>query len=85
MPLALKISPTPDAQRETHLNARQAGVIHLPPGTPARAARHTLRVLDDLLRRPLLLATLGAGNHLIGVHVTPDGGLQLDFLPADWT
>ncbi|GGN30474.1 hypothetical protein [Deinococcus daejeonensis] len=85
VPLALKISPTPDARRETHLNARQAGVIDLPPGTPARAARHALRVLDDLLRRPPLLATLGAGHHLIGAHVTPDGGLHLDFLPTDWT
>lgn len=85
VPLALKVSPAPDARREVHLGARQAGLIDLPPGTPARAARHALRALDDLLRRPLQLAALPAGNHLIGAHVTPDGGLHLDFLPTDWT
>lgn len=81
VPLTLRVSPPPDGRRPTSLSARQAGLIDLPAGLTSRAARRTLDALEGLFSRPMLLASLPAGHHLIGAHVTADGGLHLDFLP----
>ncbi len=80
VPLALRVTPTPDGRRGVTLRARQAGLIVLPPGTPPDPAHDLLGVLEAALGRPAPLLSLPPGSGLIGAHVTPNG-VRLDFLP----